>query len=362
MLKIFIFNVEEPFMIRTNLFSILASAALGCVANQVVAQDQSANEPRMLGPTSANAADKEFVDAKGRRWISMGKVAFKSTNVADLDMRRTDERKATPPENLTLDQLAEALRPRRLIGDVEFRLEKPDYELATKIMKGGKVPITNTNIPQEVVSPPFIIGGDDRSRIATPRVWPGSPFGYLGQGCTITMIGPSTALSAAHCFYNNGWISTPSLTLAADTNNPTAPFGSFMADSLTLPGQWNSNEWDWDFAVLEFSPTRRPGDQTGWYGTEESSTGRQTMIGYPSDKPTPSQWIKSGTYTASPGSRYEHNLDVIPGDSGACTYDANTRCTGIQSTQWRNSTRIWNEVRRWNRTTYDFFDTYGNWP
>jgi len=86
------------------------------------------------------------------------------------------------------------------------------------------------------------------------------------------------------------------------------------------------------------------------------------MIGYPNDKPIPSQWTRSGTYTASPGSRYEHNLDVIPGDSGACTFNASSRCTGIQSTQWRNSSRVWNEVRRWNRTTYDFFDAYGNWP
>jgi len=348
-------------MIRNFLISMLTTAALVCVANQVVAQDQPTEEPVMLGPTSVNVGDKNFVDAKGRRWISMGKVNFTPTNVADLDMRRTDNRQAAP-ENLTLDQLAEALRPRRLVGDVEFRLEKPDYELAAKIIKAGKAPPTKNNIPPEVSGPPFIIGSDDRTRIAAPRFWPGSPFGYLGQSCTFTMIGPSTALSAAHCFYNNGWIATPSLTLAADTNNPTAPFGSFMADSLTLPGQWNSNEWDWDFAVLEFSPTRRPGDQTGWHGTEESSSGGQTMIGYPNDKPIPSQWTRSGTYTASPGSRYEHNLDVIPGDSGACTFNASSRCTGIQSTQWRNSSRVWNEVRRWNRTTYDFFDAYGNWP
>lgn len=347
-------------MFRTTLISILSTAALCCVASQVAAQEQPGDEP-MLGPTSADSNGKDFIDAKGRRWISMGKVQFKKVDIADYEKRQTDERKPTY-ESLTLDQLAEALRPRRLVGDVEYRLEKPDYELAAKIMKGGKVRATNNKIPPEVSAPPFIVGGDDRTRITTPRVWPGSPFGYLGQTCTLTMIGPSTALSAAHCFYNNGWIATPSLTLAADTNNPTAPFGSFMADSLTLPGQWNSNEWDWDFAVLEFSPSRRPGTQTGWYGTEESTAGTQTMIGYPNDKPIPSQWIKRGTYSAFPGARYEHNLDVIPGDSGACTYNSADRCTGIQSTQWRTSTRVWNEVRRWNRTTHDFFDAYGNWP
>ena len=63
--------------------------------------------------------------------------------------------------------------------------------------------------------------------------------------------------------------------------------------------------------------------------------GTKTMIGYPSDKPVPSSWIKSGNFTAAPGSRYEHNLDVILGDSGASTYDnGDNRVNGIQSTQW----------------------------
>jgi V8-like Glu-specific endopeptidase len=341
--------------------SMLLTAALVIAAQQVAAQGQPTGESVMLGPTSVNPDGKDFVDAKGRRWIATGKVQFKQMKVADRVMRRTDVRN-TSPTILSVRQLAEMLRPRRLVGDIEYRLEQPDYELARKIMTSGKPPTTRAHIPAGALRPSFIIGNDDRTRIAAPRFMPGSPFGYLGQTCTLTMIGPSTALSAAHCFYQNGWISTPSLTLAADTNPPTAPFGSFLFDTITLPGQWNANEWDWDFAVLEFSPTRRPGDMTGWYGTEQNSAGNQTMIGYPNDKPVPSQWIKSGTYTAFPGSRYEHNLDIWNGDSGACTYNASNRCTGIQSTHWRTTTRVWNEVRRWDRTTYDFFDTYGNWP
>ncbi len=90
------------------------------------------------------------------------------------------------------------------------------------------------------------------------------------------MIGPSTALCAAHCFFNNGWILSNSITFGANTAAPTAPFGSFLADSLTLPGEWNATEWDWDFAVLEFSPTRPDlGRQTGWFGTGTTSTGRR---------------------------------------------------------------------------------------
>jgi V8-like Glu-specific endopeptidase len=180
------------------------------------------------------------------------------------------------------------------------------------------------------------------------------------------MNGPSTALCAAHCFYQNGWLRSDSITFGADTVAPTAPFGSFLADSLTLPGAWNASEWDWDFAVLEFSPTRPDlGRHTGWFGTSANFSGAKTMIGYPLDKPAPSSWIKGGSFTASPGSRYEHNIDAVPGDSGAGAYhNDDNRCNGIQSTQWRttNPPRVWNEVRRWDAVTYNFFDTYGNWP
>jgi V8-like Glu-specific endopeptidase len=177
------------------------------------------------------------------------------------------------------------------------------------------------------------------------------------------MIGRSTALGAAHCFFNNGWIATAWMAFGANNwGTMTTPFGTYVFDSITIPGQWNSNEWDFDFAVLEFSPTRYPGDQTGWLGTEWNMSGWQYEIGYPLDKVYPSQWATYGTYTASAGGRYEHNLDLVPGDSGACVYNASYRCTGIQSTQWDAGGRKWNEVRRWDSTTHNFFDAYGNWP
>ena len=60
------------------------------------------------------------------------------------------------------------------------------------------------------------------------------------QNCTATMIGPSTALCAAHCFYNGGWITSRDITFGANNVAPTAPFGSFLADSLTNAGSLGS--------------------------------------------------------------------------------------------------------------------------
>jgi hypothetical protein len=108
------------------------------------------------------------------------------------------------------------------------------------------------------------------------------------------MIGRSTALSAAHCYYQQGtgWIATNNISFGASNSvGPVStPFGSYVFDSITLPGAWFGGNWDWDFAVLEFSPTRYPGDQTGAMGTEWSMSGAQYVIGYPTDKLWSSQW------------------------------------------------------------------------
>lgn len=348
----------------------------------MTAQD---DDETMLGPTSAHDGGRDFTDARGRRWVAAQRVEMREVDMAvEEQQRRTPDTSAAvapDPRTMAREDLARALQPRRLVGEYEYRLDEPDYEIADRILGLAEPPATEGSwgdrsafarakyLTGPGVGPPpagFIVGGDDRQRVDSPQFYPASAFAHLSQTCTATMIGPSTALCAAHCFYQNGWISTASVTFGANTTAPTAPFGSFVFDTITMPGQWNSNEWDWDFAVLEFSPTRPDiGRQTGWFGTAQNFNGTKTMIGYPSDKPMPSSWIKSGTFTAAPGSRYEHNLDVIPGDSGAGTYDSiDGRVNGIQSTQWftTNPPRVWNEVRRWDSTTYNFFHAYGNWP
>jgi V8-like Glu-specific endopeptidase len=88
------------------------------------------------------------------------------------------------------------------------------------------------------------------------------------------------------------------------------------------------------------------------------------MIGYPGDKNGES-WLKHGNFTAVTSSRYEHDLDIIPGDSGAAAYHIDDqRSNGIQSSHWWDgvSGRRWNEVLRWDAVTHNFFAAYGNWP
>lgn len=335
--------------------------------------DDNGRRGTMVGPASADATGEDFIDAWGRRWIVVGEVVPQEIDVGAMDERRTVDYVPPPepdPLTLSVEELAEKLRPKRLVGGYEYRLEQPDFEVAEKIFAMEEPPHTEDFQPSAEAR--FVIGTDDRRQLIRPAEYPGSANAYLSQNCTATMIGPSTALCAAHCFYNGGWIASRSITFGANNVSPTAPFGSFLADSLTIPGAWDvapsspGGGWDWDFAVLEFSPGRPDiGRQTGWLGTRPNFSGAHTIIGYPLDKPVPTSWIKGGTFTASPGSRYEHNIDIVSGDSGAGAYHDDDRCcAGIQSTQWRTSSpaRTWNEVRRWDSVTYNFFDAYGNWP
>jgi V8-like Glu-specific endopeptidase len=307
-------------------------------------------------------------------------------------MKRHNPAEYPPPiDPLTLsrEELAKMLRPVRLVGEFAYQLGEPDFLVADSILAMKEVPNTEGSPGNASAFARFIIGSDDRRRVENPRFCPGASNARLSQNCSATMIGPSTAHSAAHCFHTGGsggsWITSNSIAFGADTvppgpaapfgsaladsvTIPAAPFGSALADSVTIPTAWitGSINWDWDFAVLEYSPSRPDfGRQTGWHGTGEKFNGAKTMIGYPTDKPIPSPWIKGGTFTTVKGGRYEHNLDIIPGDSGAAAYDnGDDRSNGIQSTQWRigNPRRTWNEVRKWDATTHNFFDAYGNWP
>ena len=322
-----------------------------------------------LAPNSKTATPgADFFDSLGRRWKCKGQVPLANVSVAVPSPPESSPGGAQAP--LTRELLAERLRPRRLIGSYEYELERPDYELADKILgslvkaaREASPPVASVSLKPSFVIPPNDGRYDTNSYAPS---WYASTFAKLPQLCTATMIGRSAAISAAHCFWQSsvGWIATNSISFGANNIGGTVstPFGSYVFDSITLPGAWFDGNWDWDFAVLEFSPTRYPGDQTGWMGVEQSTSGTQYILGYPGDKPNFSQWGHGDAYFESVGSRYKHYIDIVGGDSGACVFNAQLRCTGVQSTQKAISGSVWNEVRRWDSTTDSFFDTYGNWP
>ena len=182
------------------------------------------------------------------------------------------------------------------------------------------------------------------------------------------MIGRSTAVSAAHCFYNNGWISTNKMVPAADgASEPWGDYPSYLI-SFTIPGGWNADgDWDYDYAVIEFGFSGTyPGDTTGWLGTIDDYDNREEIDGFPDDKPVPQLWGGYAGVFDQSDTRRQHDIDIIPGDSGSGMYmQRNHQVDGIQSTQnysWFFGYTYWNEATRWNSTLYNFFHQYGLWP
>lgn len=128
-------------------------ATLG-ISTACVAHDQNSNAlvsgvSVMLGPTSADATGADFVDADGRRWIAIGPAVFRTLDVATTEVHDASTRLApgTPIEALSVSELADLLRPRRLVGGYEYRLAEPDLKLAERILAMPHPPPTDGHRP-----------------------------------------------------------------------------------------------------------------------------------------------------------------------------------------------------------------------
>lgn len=354
-------------MLRSIPLCVLLPAALaGCLTEEDVTDELPA---------------ADFVDVKGNAWRKRGPAPLAPSAHPRVESTRYEER-ATENESLstTEAELAAKLRPVAYFEGDEYELVASDEELlaryrlleATGRMGGD---------PQAPVSPgprptgwlPTIFGDDDRLPLGyNVHSYPSSAVGvsesswyppYFGIGsgqCTITMIGPSTAISAAHCFYEPGvgWDPTKSWTfgmtswLTHDTTMPIEVTQAYPTYTgcywVTVPGAWttlqrehNWNDVFWDFAVIEFSNSQAPtcnlfpGHSLGWYGwwtasDDQIARSNVRVNGYPFNIPTDYSrvyaWPTQFTQGDYAGSAYTNTadrflifnrLDITGGNSGS---------------------------------------------
>ena len=106
----------------------------------------SENEHTMLGPSSEHEAGHDFTDARGRRWVAAERITPREVDILESEqVRRTPDPAAAvapDPRTLSRDDLAHALQPRRLVGEYEYRLDEPDYEIADQILNMAQAPGT----------------------------------------------------------------------------------------------------------------------------------------------------------------------------------------------------------------------------
>jgi V8-like Glu-specific endopeptidase len=289
--------------------------------------------------------DRRALAPKGEDLELVGEARFVNSSVwPRLTPPAGDE--LSPVFEMADSELEEALRPVILSEGQEYtiassldgfvkQLRSNDEERRTSSYTPILRAATEQIDPRSLQISSGIIGGDDRVVRRDNTLYPWSTVAYLplaagGYMGSATMIGPSTALTAAHVVHNGtNWLTLPSVAPGSDRDDPTPyPFGNFGGYNVTVSNGWiNNNGGDarFDYAVIEFSGYGDfPGRATGWKGIwvapDNVVTGnRMYVYGHPSDKAQPQIWGNEGNGILN-GQYINFFMDAWYGDSGSGLY------------------------------------------
>jgi V8-like Glu-specific endopeptidase len=288
---------------------LFALAALACNSADAPAPAPGGSEPA----ASVKQPPPEIVSSRGKRLVRRDLWSS-----ADLERLRYAAGTGEPD---TVEELAEALRGHVMAHGAYYIETEPDLEMAERIMnsRGDEVG-TDGGRPREQR---LINNNDDRTH--DPGSWDDYPtrtFGFSDVGCSATMIGRRTAITAAHCLFEtifqpNGWICADGIedsdgAICTDPGEPghqswrwgVKDFNVFEGGpscwQLGVPNQFvnlafvgNGNGFArWDFGFINFAGCGNPGANTGWLGTLAASnatiqSSTVFLYGYPMFAPCP---------------------------------------------------------------------------
>lgn len=259
----------------------------------------------------------------------------------------------SPLDKLGREDLAEAFRGRSFAEGHEYEEMGPNYQVADMLIaartqpSGERMPNpggghTNTGVPEELVG--FTVHGTDtRSKIRNNRSYPYSPQGVLMTGCSGTMIGPSTMLTAAHCVHTgSGWIGLGQIHLGYDNADSdkqlVGPIGCYW---VTIPSAYANGDTNvvYDYAVVDFYSVGKnncfgePGYTSGWLGVWAAQDQHLNdapyfyVYGYPGDPCLggscnwPTIWGDGNNWKGTVGPQeIKHKVDTTGGQSGSGVY------------------------------------------
>jgi protease YdgD len=189
-------------------------------------------------------------------------------------------------------------------------------------------------------------GGDDRVEV-DPTTAPWNMIGFLDlsvTSCTAVLIGPRTALTAAHCIAEDGAVVTPPVEFLAGYDRGNAVARSTVV-GYHVPAGWMAGEQEgMDFAFVYLADPI--GDSLGWMdvtGLSEAEIAAYAAGDGPDIMQAGYSYDQSGVMTGNldcpfvelgPDSTLVHECDTLQGDSGSPLFIADGgryRIIGIES-------------------------------
>ncbi len=246
-----------------------------------------------------------------------------------------------PEPEYDLESLADSLRAATLVpSGHEYVEEAPDFALAEKILSENDFPESEPEEPAELTDEDLLgmsIFGDDNRQRVDRTGYPFSPHGWWAGGslpCTVTLVGPSTAVSAAHCVHNGTrWVAVNRGEFGfVNFGGAQASCWDLSIANGYLKGDTGSNN---DYVVLEFDSARcrkngkatRPGLTQGWLGLRAAATSTLDgedvwyLYGYPGEKGGLQLWGTSSSWNGVRSSlELKFRIDATKGQSGAGVY------------------------------------------
>jgi V8-like Glu-specific endopeptidase len=207
--------------------------------------------------------------------------------------------------------------------------------------EGMRAILEKATAPSESSQDRVIVGTDDRKQITDASGYPDRVVGWLWSQasddswstCTATLIGPFTAVTAAHCVYvhdKGGWVKQM-LFIPGVTDPESAPFGTFDWENVNIlkgfidnyDGTNYGSAMPWDLAVITLAEDA--GNQLGWLGfrVDDASDWDASIIGYPGDKPDGTMWSNTCKIKADQFGDliFWHECDTFAGSSGSSMWE-----------------------------------------
>jgi V8-like Glu-specific endopeptidase len=252
---------------------------------------------------------------------------------------------ATPPlkiDSSTLSRGPAALDPAAALESMGTETLNKDGTTESKAASEGmRAILEKASPPSEQSEDRAIVGTDDRKQITDASGYPDRVVGWLWSQaqddswstCTATLIGPFTAITAAHCVYvhdKGGWIKQM-LFIPGVTDPESAPFGTYDWENINIlkgyienyDGTNYGSAMPWDMAVITLAEDA--GNQLGWMGfrVDDASDWDARIIGYPGDKPDGTMWSNSCKIKADQFGDliYWHECDTFAGSSGSSMWE-----------------------------------------